>query len=183
MSQRAKLLKQIPNLLTALRIVCAVLLLFVHPLSPLFFTLYLFAGLSDLLDGYLARRLGASGELGARLDSAADFLLCAVLLVVLIPLIAWPLWAIVWIAAIALIRLIALAVCYFRFRKLAFLHTYANKATGLLLFLSPVLFWLLGFNVSCYLLCGLATFSALEELLIEIFSHQLDPNRKSILSH
>lgn len=183
MSQRAKLLKQIPNLLTALRIVYAVLLLFVHPLSVPFLVLYLGAGLSDLLDGYLARRLGASGELSARLDSAADFLLCAVLLVILIPLYDWPVWVIVWIAVIALIRLIALAVCYFRFHKFAFLHTYANKATGLLLFLSPVLFWLFGIDVSCYLLCGLAIFSALEEFVIEIFSHQLDPNRKSILSH
>lgn len=183
MNRRAKLLKQIPNLLTILRIVCAVLLLFVRPLSPWFFAFYLVAGLSDLLDGYLARRLGVSSELGARLDSAAHFLLCVVLLVVLIPLFAWPVWAIVWVAGIALIRLFALAVCYIRFRKIAFLHTYANKATGLLLFLSPVLFGLFGFDVSCYLLCGLATLSALEELLIELTSHQLDINRKSILYH
>ena len=181
MTRRVKLLKQIPNLLTMLRIVCAVLLLFFRPLSAWFFTLYLFAGLSDLLDGYLARRLGVSSELGARLDSAADFLLCAVLLAILIPLYVWPVWVIVWIAAIALIRLFAIAVCYLRFRKLAFLHTYANKATGLFLFLSPVLFWLFGLTVTTILLCILATISAFEELLIELQSKSLNPDCRSIL--
>lgn len=134
-----------------------------------------------MLDGYFARRFASESAFGARLDSAADFLLCGVLLFVLIPYYDWPAWAIGWIAVIALIRLAALAVCYKKFRQLTFLHTYANKATGVLLFLSPVLFWLFGLIVTTILLCALATISALEELLIELRSNALNPDCRSIL--
>ena len=170
----------LPNLLTVLRMFCAALLLFFHPLTVWFFVLYAIAGLSDMLDGYLARRYQAQSELGARLDSAADFLLCVVLLIVLIPFYHWPLWVIIWIAVIAVIRLAALLVCYLRFRQFAFLHTYLNKATGLLLFLSPVLLWLLGLNIAAIVLCTIATVSAFEELLIDIFTFTLETNKKTI---
>ena len=171
----------LPNLLTVLRMFCAALLLFFHPLTVWFFVLYAIAGLSDMLDGYLARRYQAQSELGARLDSAADFLLCAVLLFVLIPFYHWPLWLIVWIAVIAVIRLAALLVCYLRFRQFAFLHTYLNKATGLLLFLSPVLLWLLGLNAAAIALSTVATVSALEEFIIDCTGREFASNRKSIL--
>ena len=173
--------RTIPNLLTYLRMVCAIVLLFFRPLSVWFFVLYAVAGLSDMLDGYFARRFQAQSELGARLDSAADFLLCVVILVVLIPFYHWPLWVILWIAAIAVIRLAALLVCYLRFRQFAFLHTSLNKATGFLLFLSPVLFWLLGLDVAAIVLCTVATISAMEELLIDFTSSGLNLDTKSIL--
>ena len=174
--------RTIPNLLTYLRMVCAIVLLFFRPLSVWFFVLYAIAGLSDMLDGYFARRFQAQSELGARLDSAADFLLCVVLLIVLIPFYHWPLWVILWIAAIAVIRLAALLVCYLRFRQFAFLHTSLNKATGFLLFLSPVLFWLFGLNATAIILCLVATISALEELLLDCIAIDFNSNRKSIFT-
>ena len=88
---------------------------------------------------------------------------------------------ILWIAAIAVIRLAALLVCYLRFRQFAFLHTSLNKATGFLLFLSPVLFWLLGLDVAAIVLCTVATISAMEELLIDFTSSGLNLDTKSIL--
>ena len=172
--------RQLPNLLTILRMGCAILLLFFRPLSVWFFVLYAIAGLSDMLDGYFARQFGVTSELGARLDSAADFLLCGVLLFVLIPLYDWPVWVIVWIAVIAVVRFTALLICYLRFRHCAFLHTYLNKATGFLLFLSPVLLWLLGLNIAVIVLCTLATISALEEFLIDCTAKKFASNRPSI---
>ena len=174
--------RKIPNILTVLRMVCAILLLFFRPLSVWFFVLYTIAGLSDMLDGYFARRFQTQSELGARLDSAADFLLCAVILVVLIPFYHWPHWVILWISVIAVIRLAALLVCYLRFRQFAFLHTYLNKATGLLLFLSPVLFWLFGLNATAIIVCLVATISALEELLLDCTAKEFNSNKKSILT-
>ena len=38
-----------------------------------FWVLYLIAGLTDMLDGFLARRWGVESKFGARLDSLADF--------------------------------------------------------------------------------------------------------------
>ena len=179
--RRVQLKKYVPNGLTVFRMICAVMLLFIRPLSVRFFIVYALAGLSDLLDGYFARRFDAMSERGAKLDSAADFLLCAVMLVVLIPLYRWPIWVIVWIAAVSAVRLSALAVSYIRFRKMAFLHTWLNKATGLLLLLTPVLLRLMGLPVAAAILLGVSTISALEELLIELTADGLNLDRASLL--
>ncbi len=172
----------IPNLLTVLRMALAVSLLFLPLLSGWFLLVYLLAGISDVLDGFLARRWGSTSRLGAGLDSAADFLLCGVLLFLFLPAYHWPVWALVWVGAIALLRLIALSTCYFKFHQLAFLHTYANKATGFLLLCFPFLFWLLGLDRTAVFLCALATVSAAEELLILLTSDTLRLNQPTIFS-
>jgi CDP-diacylglycerol--glycerol-3-phosphate 3-phosphatidyltransferase len=172
--------KRLPNFLTLLRILGASALLFLPPLKPAFFAVYAFCGLSDILDGILARRWNASTPAGALLDSIADFILVAVLLYVFIPYYSWPGWILVWIASIALVRISALIVCRIRFRKFAFLHTVSNKVTGLALFCFPFFLWLFELNVSVFLLCGIASFSALEELVIQISSKHLNRDIPSI---
>ena len=182
MKIRKQIKNNIPNALTVLRMVLAVSLVFLPLLSGWFLIVYLLAGLSDLLDGFLARRLGVSSRFGAMLDSTADFLFCGVLLFLFLPAFHWPLWALLWAAAIALLRLTALAICYVKFRKLAFLHTYANKATGFLLLCFPFLLRFLGLNATAILLCAVATVSAAEELVILLTSGALRLNRSSIFS-
>ena len=51
--------------------------------TPLGLALFLLAGLTDLADGYLARRLGWGSKLGAYLDPIADKLMMSSLFVVL----------------------------------------------------------------------------------------------------
>lgn len=174
--------KYIPNILTVLRMALAVLLLFLPLLSGWFLLVYLLAGISDALDGFLARRWGVDSRFGAKLDSAADFLLCGVLLVLFLPAFQWPLWALLWVGAITLLRLITLATCYFKFQQLAFLHTYANKATGFLLLCFPFLMRFLGLEITAILLCAVATLSAVEELLILLISDTLRLNQPTIFS-
>ena len=65
----------VPDLFTYLRILCAVVLLFLVPLSPVYLAIYALSGVSDALDGYLARKLNQASVWGARLDSTADLLL------------------------------------------------------------------------------------------------------------
>jgi len=173
--------KAIPNLLTVLRIPCAAALLFLAPLETPFLAVYLFCGLSDVLDGFLARRWNVASPAGALLDSVADFVLAAVLLYVFIPYFSWPAWMLIWLASIALIRCASLIVCRIRFRRFAFLHTVSNKATGIALLCFPFLLRMFGLNPTAILLCGLASLSALEELLIQIVSTHLDRDIASIL--
>ena len=79
----------VPNTLTWIRIAAIpliVLLFFMpypwaDPASGLLFTA---AGITDSLDGYLARRLGQTSRLGAFLDPVADKLIVAVALVLLV---------------------------------------------------------------------------------------------------
>ena len=57
------------NSITLLRIVGSIGLLFPAPMSPLFLGIYTLTGLTDVLDGWLARKTGTTSDFGARLDS------------------------------------------------------------------------------------------------------------------
>jgi CDP-diacylglycerol--glycerol-3-phosphate 3-phosphatidyltransferase len=79
----------VPNTLTWLRIAAIplIVLLFYMPYpwaDPAAGILFAAAGITDSLDGYLARRLGQTSRLGAFLDPVADKLIVAVALVLLV---------------------------------------------------------------------------------------------------
>ena len=175
-------MKQIPNIVTGIRIILSLTLLFIEPLSVAFILIYLLAGISDMLDGVLARKMHVTSKLGALLDSVADATLIFVLLAIIIPYFIWPAWVICWIALIVIIRLSSLLIGFFKYRAFAFLHTYANKITGLALFCFPLLYWLWGLNVMAIVLCCLATISAIEELLINATSNTLNRDITSIFA-
>ena len=57
--------------ITSMRMAATLLLLFLSWESILFFVIYTLAGLTDVLDGWVARKTGKASEFGARLDSIA----------------------------------------------------------------------------------------------------------------
>ncbi|QWU15388.1 CDP-diacylglycerol--glycerol-3-phosphate 3-phosphatidyltransferase [Paenibacillus sophorae] len=168
-----RIIKHIPNVLTVMRLICSVILLFVKPLSALFFGLYIVCGASDALDGYIARKTKSTSQLGASIDSVADAIFIGVTLSVFLPILHLPLWILCWIGAVALIRIGSLIIGFVKYHALSFIHTYANKATGLMLFCFPFLYSIFGLTITSSLLCGLASFSAIEELIINIKSKEL----------
>ena len=167
--------KQIPNLITAARIACSALLLFTKPLSPAFFIVYSACGISDVLDGYLARKMGAGSKFGEKFDSIADLIFFGAFLYVFIPVINWQGWMIAWLAAIAMVRLISLAAGAVKYHKYATLHTYANKAAGLALFFFPFIA-LISPVGSFSVISALASVSAIEDLYINLTRKTLDRN-------
>lgn len=66
-------MKRAPNLLSVSRIALCLPLLLVDAMTLPFWILYLIAGTTDMLDGFLARRCGVESQFGTRLDSLADF--------------------------------------------------------------------------------------------------------------
>ncbi len=81
--------KNIPNTLTLIRIalIPVFVLCFYLPLPhqyPVAALVFGFAAITDLLDGYLARRLNQISSLGAFLDPVADKLMVAVVLILLV---------------------------------------------------------------------------------------------------
>ena len=151
------------NLITSCRILLSLLLLFFPALSPGFYALYLAAGLSDMLDGYVARRTNSASPLGAKLDSMADIVFLAVCLIKLLPVLALPVWLWVWVGLIALLRLVNVVSGFVRRKKLVLLHTRANKLTGALLFLLPLSLGFLNIAYTAVPLCALASFAAIQE--------------------
>jgi cardiolipin synthase len=63
------------------------------------FLLFLVAGLSDLVDGYLAKRFGMATELGAYLDPLADKAMIVSIYVMLAMIGAIPLWLVILVVS------------------------------------------------------------------------------------
>ncbi len=151
------------DIITAFRIVCSIALLFCPVFSPAFYALYIAAGVSDVLDGTVARKTGTVSEFGSKLDTAADLILVAVCLVKLIPVLDIPMWLMIWIAVIALIKVINIISGYFMRKEFAAVHTVMNKITGILLFILPLTLTMIDLRYSGALVSAAATFAAIQE--------------------
>lgn len=166
----------IASLITMGRITGALILLMVTPLSVLFFIIYLLCCVSDVLDGYIARKTKTTSRQGEILDSVADFIFVSVLFYILAPLLEWENWMLYWIVIIALVRFLSLSIGFVKYRTFSLLHTYANKITGVALVLFPILHLFFGLNLTALILCSIASLSAFEELLITVCAKKLNRN-------
>ena len=92
------------NTITLFRMAAGIVLLFCPAFSPAFYALYIAAGLSDMLDGFVARKTNTASRFGARLDTIADLVLVLVCLIKLLPILRIPAWLYAWIGIIALIK-------------------------------------------------------------------------------
>ena len=166
MSKRSLVLmkKQIANIVTGSRGILSVPLLFLPLSSVWFYTLYLFCGLTDMVDGRIARMTGAANRFGARLDTVSDFIFLLVCSVRLLPILQIPKWLWIWIALIALSKIFMItlvAICKKRFISI---HSVLNKITGLSLFLLPLTLTFIKTTYSVATICVLATIVVLQEL-------------------
>ena len=151
------------NIITSIRFFCAVALLFFPAFSTPFYVFYLAAGLSDILDGPIARKTNSVSEFGNMLDTTADILLITVILVKLIPLFDVPMWLFIWILIILLMRMIIIVSGFVMKKRFVTLHTVMNKVTGVYLFIIPLTLQVIDLRYSVGLACGMATFSAVQE--------------------
>ena len=141
----------------------SILLLFFPVFSSAFYGLYLFCGISDMVDGTIARKTEAESVLGARLDTIADFVFVAVSLIKFLPALDIPKWLWGWMAVIAAIRIGNMMSGLIFSRKEIALHTMLNKLTGFLLFLLPLSLHLIELKHSAVVVCAAATVSAVQE--------------------
>lgn len=173
-------MKSIANYISISRIFFALSLTFAKPFSISFAAIYLICGVSDILDGYIARKTNTTSKLGARLDSIADLIMVVVLIIILAPLISLTIQIIAWIVIIAIIRAGSMMVVFIKYSTFAILHTYGNKITGLMLFIFPLSLDLFQSNALIDLICMVASISAIEELYIHLTSTKLQTDTKSI---
>lgn len=139
------------NTITMIRIFCSFILLFC-PMSffPVF---YLVAGISDGLDGWIARRTHTESEWGAKLDSIADFCLLVVCCIRLLPVLFFPVWIWIWIACIGICKGIHMLHQFGEYN-----HHKLNKIMGLLLYIFPFTISIINPVHSAIGLCIIATF-------------------------
>ena len=155
--------KQIANIITSCRILGSIGLLFCPVFSAYFYGLYIFCGLTDMVDGTIARKTNAVSEFGSRLDTVADFLFVIASFGKLVPVIRIPVWIWVWAAVIGLAKLVNLVWGFTQKKQMPALHTIANKATGLCLFLLPLTMSFVDLQYTAPMVCIIATIAAIQE--------------------
>lgn len=173
----------IADTVTALRIAASAVLLFLPLQSVGFLAVYTLTGLTDAMDGWLARKTGTASEFGARLDSVADLLFYGVLLLRLFPVLWQRLPVEIWyaVAVIILVRLAAYAAAAIKYHRFSSLHTWLNKLTGAAVFLLPYVLAISSGVGYCWAVCAMAFASSTEELLIHLCRRDYRADRKSIL--
>ena len=154
-------MRNMPNVISALRIAGSIGLLFCNVTGWPFWTLYALCGISDMVDGWLARKLHAETKAGAILDSVADLSFVACCAIRLLPHLSIPSWLWIWAGIIVVIKLVNQVSSLVVFKRFCFPQTVANKLTGFLLFLAvPTLFWTV---IPVAVVAAVATFAAIQE--------------------
>ena len=161
-----RVIRQTANLITGSRIAAALLLLLVTPFTGAFYALYLWCGVSDMVDGTVARRTHSESKIGERLDSAADALFLAVCVIRLAPEIRFPAWMWVWIALIAVGKVTPLLRCAVRGKPQPVPHTVLNKLTGFLIFLIPLVMRTVPVIVPASIAAAAATAAAVQDAVV-----------------
>jgi phosphatidylglycerophosphate synthase len=162
---------QIPNLISLLRLATGPILLGLawnrYARTVLVVLVVSFA--SDILDGYLARRLGQTSDLGARLDSVADFTIYLT-----IPLVGWWLWPDLirreapYFIAVMASTILPPIVGYCKFRTCTSYHTWAAKLAAFSVGSSVILLFAGWLPWLFRLATPVSVYAALEEIAITL---------------
>ena len=154
-------MKHLPNIITALRIVGSIGLLFCNVAGWQFWTLYVLCGLSDMVDGWLVRRLHAESKTGSILDSIADLSFVGCCAIQLLPILSIPSWLWIWAGIIVIIKIVNQISSLIIIKRFCFPHIITNKLTGVLLFITvPTIDWCI---IPIVIVAIIATFAAIQE--------------------
>ena len=164
-SNNSDIKAMIADIITLSRIVFSLLLFVFKPGSLPFFALYLLCGISDVLDGFIARKLHTASERGAILDSIADLVFAVIYAVRILPLLSVPLWALLWAAVIAVIKIVCIIIASKKAKKLSIEHSVGNKLTGVLLFLLPLSVYIADVKYGAAAVCIAATAAVIKEII------------------
>lgn len=167
--------KNIANIITTLRIVGTIVLLFEEALTKSFFIVYILTAVTDVFDGLLARSLHIESDIGRKLDSVADILFYTVSLIkvwsYLLLYLPKAVWALIW--SIVAVRLILYAYTFIAKKMLMSNHTILNKVTGILLFFVPFFLKTDFFVAFAWVVTSIAVLAAIYEIVLVIQNKQV----------
>jgi CDP-diacylglycerol--glycerol-3-phosphate 3-phosphatidyltransferase len=151
----------LPNIITSLRIAGSLGLLLYDVTSVIYWIIYGLCGISDIADGWLARKLKCVTRTGALLDSVADICFVACCVWKLLPILELPQWLWLWGGVIVVIKIVNQISALVMYGCFQFPHTLANKTTGFLLFIAvPMAVWSI---IPIAIVAAIATFAAIHE--------------------
>jgi CDP-diacylglycerol--glycerol-3-phosphate 3-phosphatidyltransferase len=174
----------IPNLLSLLRLALVPVLAVAACLNEakLFLLLLGISLLSDMLDGYFARKLHQVTEFGARLDSWADMATYAMMILGL--RLIWPVifeQQLIYLVAATLSYILPVIVALIRFSSFPSYHTWGAKLAAVLI--APAFYLLILYDEQAFfrLVIIFHVVVAVEEIAITFMLKQPRTNVASIL--
>jgi len=181
-----KIIKQVPNMLSALRIVLSVVLLFLTDKPWVFLIVYLINGATDVFDGEIARRFDAVSSLGSKLDAVGDSLLfgsAAICMIFLADLRIEPLKCLFVLSFGVVYKVANVFVTHARFKQWNMMHTTLNKTVFVTLYFYVPVFLLLG-EVSFPMVAAISVLicvACLEETVTLMKLEEYEVNCKGIV--
>ena len=161
----------LPNVLSSIRLLFVPLLLVLAwgGFANTFFTCLIVTLLTDTLDGFLARKFNATSDLGAKLDSTADFATYLAL-----PFCAWWLRPeviraeAIWLGLALFFYIAAAAAGFVKYRKIPSYHTWLSKFLSVVAAVVGLVFFGGGPGWPLRVLAPLVVVSSLEEIAITV---------------
>ena len=151
----------LPNIITLFRIAGSLGLLLCDVAGVAYWIIYGLCGISDIVDGWLARKLKCVTKMGALLDSIADICFVACCAWELLPILKLPQWLWLWTGVIVAIKIVNQISALVSYRRCCFPHTTENKWAGFLLFIAvPITFCTV---IPITIVAAIATFAAIQE--------------------
>ena len=173
----------LPNCITSVRILGTIVMIFTAPLSLAFFIVYTLCGLSDALDGWVARKTNSITEFGSKLDSIADLFFYIVMIIKILRIL-WklvPVWFWYVLGSIVVLRIVSYVTAALKFRRFASLHTKMNKVTGLLVFATPYFLTLPFAAEYCCFVVLFGVAASIEEFCLHLTRKEYQENHKALL--
>ena len=178
-------IRNIPNMITTIRYIAAVVLIFLPFPSLAFYLVYGICGLSDAIDGFVAKKFHLESKFGTIYDSVGDLLFYTVMGIKIFPTLLRLFIPLYWVFIIVptVLHIIAYIICAIKFHKFASLHTYANKALGLIVFFFPFALInevYLAYTIYICFGSAIALYSGVEEILIHLIAKEYNTDNKMI---
>lgn len=173
-----KLIKSnIANIITCIRLVSTIVLISCVTFSVGFYAFYVLSGVTDFLDGFVARKLKIDTKFGAKLDTVADILFTIVVLVKILRAFSIPKWVIIWTIVVAVIKCVNLLIGFVLHKHFMAEHTLFNKMSGIILFVIPFCMGLFSKEITMIVLvieCIMTLLAALQEGYLIFIGKEVD---------
>lgn len=118
-----------------------------------------------MIDGSIARYLNTESKTGSRLDSVADFVFFIVVAFKIVSEIKPPLIFIIWTGLIFVTRIVCIGISRKKDKSDYVTHSFLNKLTGFLLFVSVLFISFINLNIILAVLCSIASLATVNEMI------------------
>ena len=181
--------KHLANIISAIRIVAGAFLYLFNEITGGFIAIYIICGITDLIDGPIARKLGTTSGIGAVLDTVGDAVTYMAFVKILLVGHMIPKWIIYWMFGVLGLHIIAGLVSLVRIKKFYIVHSLFGKILGGSVFVLPFAMWIVSKTTLDYMntvhllmaiIAGFSTIAGIESLAIQMKTDDPETEIKTI---